>query len=32
MPAIILNSSPARWGVVPIPADAKLTRPEFALA
>ena len=31
-PAIILNNSPATWGVDPIPADAMLILPGLALA
>jgi hypothetical protein len=29
---IILNSSPAKWDVVPLPADAMLILPGLALA
>ena len=32
MPAMVLNSSPARCDVVPLPADAKKTRPGLARA
>ena len=32
MPAIILNSSPATCGAVPMPADAMLILPGLALA
>ena len=28
---VSLNSSPDRWGVVPVPADAKVYLPGFAL-
>ena len=31
-PVIILNSSPAKWLGVPLPADAKLILPRLALA
>ena len=31
-PAIILNSSPATWGAVPLPAEAMLSLPGLALA
>ena len=31
-PAIILNSSPAIWVAVPVPADAMLSLPGLALA
>ena len=31
-PVIAMNSSPERWMVVPLPADAKLTLPGLALA
>ena len=31
-PVIILNSSPATWGAVPMPADAMLILPGLALA
>jgi hypothetical protein len=32
MPAIILNSSPARWVEVPVPPDATLSLPALSLA
>jgi hypothetical protein len=32
MSAIILKSSPAMWGGVPLPADDIVTLPGFALA
>jgi hypothetical protein len=31
-PVIILNSSPTTWTEVPLPADAMLIRPGWALA
>ena len=31
-PVIILNSSPATWGGVPLPAEAMLILPGLALA
>jgi hypothetical protein len=31
-PAIMLNSSPAKWDVVPLPADATLILPGLAFA
>ena len=31
-PVIILNSSPATWAAVPLPADAMLILPGLALA
>jgi len=30
-PAIALNNSPAKWGVLPMPADAMLIFPGLAL-
>ena len=32
MPAAILNNSPAKWLILPLPADAMLTLPGLALA
>ena len=32
IPAVVLSSSPQRWLVVPLPPEAKLSEPGFALA